>query len=178
MERLSLLDARVGEEREGSCRVWNVRQPSTDSAYVIVELGHELGCSTWAWLGAGEQQMVEGVEYGDEVWVRVRITDVWTSGAFDVDLLDIGVGESGEEEDAIIDALLDGSDIHLDLTPESAGYLLRVLARDLEHGVRELPETQQVELWSMALFLHDILPASLRTAVPPRRHLRKRARAA
>jgi hypothetical protein len=177
MERLSLLEARVGEEREGYCRVWNVRE-QTDSAHVIMELGHELGCSTWAWLRAEERELAEGVGYGDEVWVRVRITDVWTSGAFDVDLLDIRAGEPEEEGDAIIDALLDGSEIHLDLTPESAGHLLRVLARDLEQGVCELPETQQVELWSMALFLNDILPTNLRTTVPARRRLRKRACAA
>ncbi len=156
MVMLRVADSQVGEIVEGRCRIVGVREPAVEGApYDILEIDDRLDCPSWAWLRSDHRAWAH-LSPGDEVWMRCKVTEVWQSGARDVEVMEIR-GLYPDVSTVPEESWLYEPGIILDLPCEMASVLVGVIDRELAAGDSRFTSAMVEQLRGLALFLGDQL---------------------
>lgn len=158
MDTLDLTGAAVGEVRQGIAEVRAVRHAcAPGSPYRILEL--TAGSTTvWGWLWGENTALTDAVAQGDRVVVKGCVANAWDGSPRDLDIVEVKQAApwTSEPYEECPDV------IHLELERPLAALVQRALARELK---RVRPGRIRSEALALCLFLHDILPQTMRTPV-------------
>lgn len=160
---LSVVDSEVGEVVEGWLRITGLRPPSEDGGpYNILEIDDRLEGRSWAWLRGDNRVWWSLLQAGDAVWLSGKVSEVWSSGARDLEVLEIR-DVRWRECDTRDSSWIDEPGVEVDLPHPLALHLLGIIQRALSASDQRVDPIMEEQIRGLALFLADALSRPARS---------------